>query len=440
MAHRPGIFFMALALASLAGCASAPRTATNLPAPVAIEGKAAGSVPAPVFLTTERIKAGESLFRTTLATESDTVKSSFATSKNAQVPEVTRLESSWTRQLENGDAHVRLGDAVSVPGAEGNPVRFAGVQLGAGSGVRDDVVSTTRLATPGIATLPSSVDALFSSAGAGDTALARQGLSLDGKVQVAGANKVSFVARDSLGRTVKVTQPLLTGIKLKESGCSDYAVDLGRVREDFALASNSYGQWFANTRVLCGIPLGFTVEGHGEYLDRQGGTVGFGLARQVNSLGTASVGVASSKDLQDSGWLARFSFEHTNSLFDLNVRTLVQSAGFRRVGTIATADPAARSTVASLGMKTGQASDIAVVYATETTQADVEAALIALTQRMRLSTFNSLTMTAGRSLAATADIVSVYLSFTRAFGASRTNTSSLPDAFKIIRAPTLFAE
>lgn len=440
MTLRPGIFFIPPLLICLAGCVSPAQQPDSLPSPVAIQGKAAAPAPAPVFLTTERIKADESLFRTTVATESDIVKSSFTTSKNASIPEVTRLESSWTRQLDNGESHLRLGDAISVPGAEGNPVRFAGVQLGTGSGLREDVVPITRLATPGIATLPSSVDALLSSAGATDTPLARQGLVLDGKVQVAGSNSVSFVTRDSLGRTLKVTQPLLTEIKLTERGCGDYAVDLGRVREDFALTSNSYGQWFANTRVLCGIPLGFTVEGHGEYLDRQGGTVGVGLARQLNSIGTASVGLASSRDLEDSGWLARFSFEHTNSLFDLNVRTLVQSAGFRRVGSIPTADPAARSTVASLGMKTGQTSDIAVVYATESTQADVEAALIALTQRMRLSAFNSLTMTAGRSLAATANIMSVYLSFTRAFGAPRLNTSGLPDTFRIIRAPTLFAE
>jgi outer membrane usher protein FimD/PapC len=312
---------------------------------------------------------------------------------------------------------LRVGDAISVPGAGGNPVRFAGVQLGSGLDLRTDVVPATRLATSGIATLPSSVDALLSSTNASDTPLARQGLALQGKVQVVGANSVSFVTRDALGRTLQVTQPLLADIRLADQGCSQYSVDLGRVREDYALQSNAYGQWFANTRVLCGMPLGLTLEGHGEYLNQQGGTVGFGLARRLSS-----------------GWLARLSFEHTNPLFDLNVRTLVQSAGFRRVGTAATADPTLRSTVASLGVKVGERNDLAVVYAAETTQADVTAALVALTQRMRVGAFNSVTMTAGQSLAATARILSVYLSFTRAFGARTPRSSGLP-GLDFIRAP-----
>lgn len=408
---------MPLLVALLGGCTSAPDTLQDA---------------RPVSVTAERIKADEQLFNTTVQAGSATVQSTFATSRNTQIPEVTRLESSLTHELDT--AQLRLGDAISVPGAGGNPVRFAGVQLGSGLDLRDDVVPATRLATPGIATLPSSVDALLSSTNTADTPLARQGLALQGKVQVVGANSVSFVTRDALGRTLQVTQPLLADIRLADRGCSNYSVDLGRVREDFALQSNAYGQWFANTRVLCGMPLGFTLEGHGEYLNRQGGTVGFGLARRLSSLGTASVGLASSQDIEDSGWLARLSFEHTNPLFDLNVRTLVQSPGFRRVGTTANTDPTLRSTVASLGMKVGERNDLAVVYAAETTQADVTAALVALTQRMRVGAFNSVTMTAGQSLAATARILSVYLSFTRAFGARTQRSSGIPE-LDFIRAP-----
>ena len=204
----------------------------------------------PVSLKAERISRNESLIRTALTTDSDAVRWSFATSSNSLVPTVTRLESSWTRRLEGSGTHLGIGDTVSVPGAWGNPVRFAGVQVGTRMDQRADIVPVTRLATPGIATLPSSVDALFSSAGV--KSLANQGLSVDGKVQIAEANTVSFVARDSLGRKLKVTQPLLTAAPLVERGCGDYSVGLGRVREDFALASNTYGELFANTRVLCG--------------------------------------------------------------------------------------------------------------------------------------------------------------------------------------------
>ncbi len=430
-------------LALLAGCASAPEQRTAPIEPVAVTGRATEAkpvAPGPVSVTAERIKANEQLFKTTVETGSDTVKSVFTTSSTAPATDLTRLESSWTRRLNEGAAQLRLGDTISMPGNGGNPLRFAGVQLGSSLDLRDDIIASSRLAAPGIAALPSSVDALLSSTNSPDSHLARQGLSVQGRVQVVGANSVKFVTRDSLGRTLQVTQPLMTAIHLTEPGCGNYAMDLGRVRKDYAIKSNEYGEWLTNVRVVCGMPLGLTLEGHGEYLNRQGSSVGIGLARSLSSLGKASVGLASSQDADSSGWLARLSFEHSNPLFDLNVRTLVQSPGFQRVGTGTSSDPTLRSTVASLGMNTGDASNLAVVYATETTLSDVTAALVALTQRMRFGAFNSVTMTAGQSLAATARVMSVYLSFTRAFGTRTQRSSGLPDTIDLIRLPRLTPE
>ena len=85
-------------------------------------------------------------------------------------------------------------------------------------------------------------------------------------------------------------------------------------------------------------------------------------------------------------------------------------------------------------MKLGTASDVAVVYAAETTQARQSADFVALSQRMRLDEFNTLSMTAGSSMA-TDNILSIYMSFTRAFGASMPGISELPDAVRLIRVP-----
>jgi len=425
--------------ACLAGCAATPshdpppefvRIAGQASAPKA-RAPAASLDPGPLTVKTEGNLVSSSLVRTTVTSGAGTVQSTFVTSELAKAPEVTRLESSWTRQLE-GASELRVGDAISVPGASGNPVRFAGVQLGTGARLREDVVTGSRMATRGVAVLPSTLDALLTSAGSSRTALGPQGVRLDGKVNITGANTVSFATRDALGRRVTVTQPLLAKTRLTGRGCTDYSIDLGKVREDFVLESNRYGDWFANTRMLCGIPLGITVEGFGEYLDSQGGSVGLGLAKRLSALGTASVGMASSADTDTTGWLARFGFEHSNALFDLNLKTNVQSAGFRRVGALVAEDPAARRTVASLGMKTGTAGDIALVYAAETTYSNANASLLALSQRVRFDEHNTLSMTAGHSLVGRED-VSVYLMFRRAFGAYRARNLDIPDMLDIIR-------
>src|SRR5688500_7434466 len=147
-----------------------------------------------------------------------------------------------------------------------------------------------------------------------------------------------------------ISAPTIASTRLVTAGCSDFSVGLGKVRRDYALLSNEYGPLFANTTVACAVPLGFTVEGHGEYLDDDVAAMGVGLARQVGPVGTASVAFASSRGVAgDSGWLARFGFEHSNPLFNVALRSQMQSREFRDIGAIRLADPIAQRDLASVG-------------------------------------------------------------------------------------------
>lgn len=427
-------------VAAFSGCATVPGTDVPPSIPLAdakrppAKSTPAAQQPAPISFKADAPNPKDSTFNTRVIDGASTLEYSFATSTNPQVEEVTRLESSWTRKFEEANRQLKLGDAVSSPGGWGNAVRFAGVQLTTDTQKNQEVLAAQRFAMPGLSVLPTTADALLASAGAKDTTVARQNMTVNGRVKVASANTLSFAARDALGRNQSFTRPLVESTRLVSQGCARFALDLGRVREDYALESNTYGSWFANTMVACGVPLGLTLEGHGEFLGDQGGTVGVGLARKVPAIGVASIGVASSQADEDSGWLARFGLEHSNSLFDFKVRTRVQSPGYRAVGSVPLADPVARTTVASVGLKVSPASDVAVVYASEATQANDVVSLLALSQRMNLGTRGALSMTAGHSLN-DSNIMSVFLSFTRAFGRRIRQASDLPDTLELIRVP-----
>src|SRR5690606_13686828 len=117
--------------------------------------------------------------------------------------------------------------------------------------------------------------------------------------------------------------------ELVDGGCADFTVDVGRVRQDYAISSNEYGPLFANTTVSCGAPLGFTVQGHGEYLADELTALGLGLARRLGPLGTASLALASSSTVAgEQGWLAKMGFDHSNSLFNVMLRSRIQSREF----------------------------------------------------------------------------------------------------------------
>lgn len=352
--------------------------------------------PKPIDVRADTLTAEYSSFNARVLADATEVDYSFTTSLDHNVEPVTRLESSVTQQL--GDEHLRVGDTVSSVGMWGTSVRYGGMQFGTRTSTRDDVVTTPELASSGTAVLPTVADALFASVDKSGTPLTQQNLSVARSLPAGGTDAWQLVAQDALGRSQSIDGPMIAGTRLVQEGCSDFSVGLGKVRRDYALASNEYGPLFANTTVSCATPLGFTVEGHGEYLADQVAALGFGVAKQIGPLGTASVAFAQSNAPDGtSGWLAKVGFEHTNSLFNVMLRSRIQSRDFRDIGSASLADPIMQRDLASVGLNVTDSASVSVAYATQTTWARERTNLIALKQSMGVGR-GSLSMSAGHSL------------------------------------------
>lgn len=345
------------------------------------------------------------------------VDSTFAASLNPKVAAgpLTRLQSSYTQQM--GDENLRVGDAVSSIGMWGTSVRYGGMQFGSRSDTRDDVIASNRMATAGVAVLPTVADALFASAGVSETGLRQQNLSVNRSLP-SGSQAWNLAVRDALGHSESISAPMITRTQLVEQGCSDFSVGLGKVREDYALTSNSYGPMFANTTVTCGAPLGFTVEGHGEYLADEVAALGFGVARQIAGLGTASLAFAQSSAVSGgSGWMSKVGFDHSNSLFSVMVRSRFQSREFRDIGSVALNDPIMQRDLASVGVKVTEGASLSVAYAAQTTWARERTNLISVKQSMGLGR-GTMSMSAGHSLEDNFGS-SLFISYKRPFGVIR---------------------
>jgi outer membrane usher protein len=394
--------------------------ATTALAVLSIAGVMAGCVSAPpapkdVAVRTDLQKPKEPSINARVLTDASVIDSSFAASLDPTVERLTRLESRYTVKMSEAEEQLSIGDTVSSAGLWGSTVRYGGVQFGTRTAPNDDVLYSERLATSGMAVLPTAADALFASLSDNETVLSRQNLSLSGAPKFNDQNAVNFVARDSFGRSEAMSAPLVAQARLVDAGCSDFAVDLGKVREDYAFTSNEYGPLFANTTIACAAPLGFTIEGHGEYLADQVAALGVGLARRVGAIGTASVAVASSDTEIGSGWLARVGFEHQSSLFNFAVRSRVQSREFREVGNLWVEDPIMRRNLASVGVNVGESASLAVAYAAQTTWQQERADILSLNQKLSVGR-GSVLMTAGHSFAEEIGS-SIFLSYKRPFGA-----------------------
>ncbi|WP_293850705.1 fimbria/pilus outer membrane usher protein, partial [Steroidobacter sp.] len=246
------------------------------------------------------------------------------------------------------------------------------------------------------------------------TDLSQQSLSVRRSLP-SGDQGWNLAVRDALGHSESVSAPMISRTRLVESGCSDFSVGFGKVRENYALTSNSYGPTFANTTVTCGAPLGFTVEGHGEYLADEVAALGFGVARRIGTLGTASVAFAQSNAVGgSSGWMSKVGFEHTNTMFNVMVRSRFQSREFRDIGSMALTDPIMQRDLASFGVNVTKRANLSVAYATQTTWARERTNLIALKQSMGVGR-GTMSMSAGHSLEDNFGS-SLFISYKRPFG------------------------
>jgi len=347
------------------------RTLVHLLLPVALSACAAAP---PVERETVKVRTDAltpQYSSLNVASETVKVEHTFSTSLNSAEP-VTRLQSAYTQQIGEGGEHVRVGDTVSTTGMWGSSVRYGGMQFGTRTGASADVLDNPRLASAGLAVLPTVEDSMFTSLRGRTTTLSDQDVAA-------------------------ISAPTVAATRLVKDGCSDFAVGLGKVRRDYALLSNEYGPLFANTTVACAVPLGFTVEGHGEYLDDDLAALGVGVARQVGPIGTASVAFASSRTVAGaSGWLARFGFEHSSSLLNVALRSQMQSREFREIGHEVLTDPIMQRDLASIGVNVTDGANLALAYASQTTWERVRVDVVALKQSVRVGR-GALSMSAGHS-------------------------------------------
>src|SRR6201996_2777034 len=180
--------------------------------------------------------------------------------------QVVRLDTTYTRDFPATLDSLNLGDAISDGATWGNAVRFAGIRFSRNFGLRPDLLTTPLLATSGTATVPSTVDVFVNNQLVTSSQLPPGPFVIDRLPTVSGTGDVSVVVRDALGREQVMTQTFYSSVSLLAPGLSQYSVNLGEVRENYALDSSDYGPLLAEGSYRRGLTDAITVEGHAEYL------------------------------------------------------------------------------------------------------------------------------------------------------------------------------
>ncbi|HEY0801581.1 MAG TPA: fimbria/pilus outer membrane usher protein [Steroidobacteraceae bacterium] len=281
--------------------------------------------------------------------------------------QLVRLDTTYTRDFPATLETLNLGDDISDGASWGNALRYAGVRWSRNFGLRPDLLTTPMLATAGTATVPSTVDVFVNKQLVTSSQLPPGPFIIDRLPTVSGTGDVSVVVRDALGREQVVTQSFYSSTTLLAQGLTQYSVNVGKIRDNYALESNQYGPMLGEVSYRRGITDGITLEGHGEYLAGDSHAAGLNAAFAVGRIGVINVTAADGGDSRGSGWLRGIGIEHRGTNTSFIVNSLWATRDFAQVGE--PFDPALRMRQRSLvqtGMGLSRFGSLSLAYVRET--------------------------------------------------------------------------
>ncbi len=308
--------------------------------------------------------------------------------------QLVRLDTTFTRDFPASLETLNLGDAISDGGSWGNAVRYAGVRWSRNFGLRPDLLTTPLLATSGTATVPSTVDVFVNNQLVTSSQLPPGPFIIDRLPTVSGTGDVSVVVRDALGREQVVTQSFYSSTTLLAAGLSQYSVNFGKIRENYALDSNDYGPMLGEFSYRRGITDSFTLEGHGEYLAGDAHAAGLNAAFRVGQIGVVNFTLAGGGDASGSGSLSGFGLEHRGSNTSFVASSLWASRDFSQVGE--PLDPSMRFRQRSLlqtGMGLGRFGSLSLAYVRQTYRDSPTQQTLGLTHSISFGHVGSLNLT-----------------------------------------------
>jgi len=278
---------------------------------------------------------------------------------------LTRLDSTWTIDSAETMQSWQIGDAINRPGSWGRSVRFGGIQYATKFATQPGYVTFPAQSVAGQAVLPSAVDVFVNNALVSRQNVPPGPFSVGNLPVVSGAGEVRLVVRDLLGREQLITQPFYGSPALMRAGLEDFSYEIGRVRENFGIASNDYGSWLGSGTYRRGVSERFTGEVHGETMQAHA-ALGVGGDYLMAGVGTLSAHLAGShlqrQGKTGNGGLLLVGFDHQARPWSVGARSQWMSSGFSQIGMLPQQPPPIQASSFSFSYASGNGSSTGFAY------------------------------------------------------------------------------
>jgi outer membrane usher protein len=344
-----------------------------------------------------------------------------------------RLETTLTHDFPDSLETLRLGDAISVPGAWAEAVRFAGLQWGSNYGIRPDLITTPLLAATGTAVLPSTVDVFVNGKAVGSSEVPPGPFVVNQVPALTGAGDVSIVVKNALGQEQVVSLPFYSAAVMLQPGLSLYDIDLGAVRDNYGVSSHDYGPLLASATWRRGLTELTTGEIHAEALHDGPAAVGLDIAHALDHWAVVTLDLAAGGEAANSlvrgpaaqpatsGTYAALGIQRVDERFSLMLQAQHASSGFRDVGDVnGVATPSERN-IAQAGWNLTHAGSLQLAFIAQRNANDTHQQAVSLSYQENVGR-GSFGVNATRTTGNT-EGTSVYLFYSLALD-NRRNTST----------------
>ncbi len=272
-----------------------------------------------------------------------------------------RLDTRWSRDDPAARTRVTLGDGLARAGAGAAPVRFGGISFGRAFDLDPSFVTFPTLDLTGAAAAPAVVDLYVDGVLRARSNIEGGPFTIPDAPLVTGSGQARIVVTDALGRQTSITQPFYASPALLRPGLTDFALAAGALRENYARASNDYGDAFALGVYRRGLTPWFTVEARGEASAvRSGAGVAFSFVPwRIGQIDVAAD--ASQSETGRTSGATSVAFTRAGGPLSLSASFTAASNDFARIG----ADPrAVRAAQFSAGWNDAQlgAASLAVTW------------------------------------------------------------------------------
>jgi outer membrane usher protein len=358
-------------------------------------------------VTSDRVTSS-GLFEAGGFTAQGVVTTSAITSDGPLGRDATRLETTYTRDWIEQLRTFRAGDTVSRAGAWGRPVRLGGLQYGTNFATQPGFIRSPTLGAVGQVALPSVVDVFVN-----NTFVTRREVP-PGPFSIAGPGSVNLVVTDLLGRQQVINQPFYASATLLAAGLADYSIEAGVLRQDFAVASNHYGEGVGVGTYRYGLTNNLTGEVHGEAA-ASARALGVGADWLAFESFVFSGYAASSDSGAGRGGLGVLGFERQGARVRFGARSQWTSEHFRQIGLRSGERPLARLVSMNGGVNFAPYGSLGLAHVRQAGRDGTDVSIYTASYSYQLGRIGFVSLTGSRALGTSA-ASSVFLVFSTSLG------------------------